>query len=59
MGFNWSDVVVVPDGTLHAYPRFNTPSSSLTPGSLIFPPQWQAVCDFDPERGVPLANFGY
>src|SRR5437762_1885941 len=20
---------------------------------------WQAVCDFDPERGVPLAGFGY
>src|SRR5437773_11668878 len=20
---------------------------------------WQAVCEFDPERGVPLAAFGY
>jgi RNA polymerase sigma factor (sigma-70 family) len=20
---------------------------------------WQAVCDFDPERGIPLAGFGY
>src|SRR5438874_1473317 len=20
---------------------------------------WQAVCEFDPERGVPLAGFGY
>src|SRR5439155_10929410 len=20
---------------------------------------WQAVCDFDPKRGVPLAGFGY
>src|SRR5207247_4937823 len=20
---------------------------------------WQAVCDFDPDRGVPLAGFGY
>jgi RNA polymerase sigma factor (sigma-70 family) len=20
---------------------------------------WQALCDFDPERGVPLAGFGY
>ena len=20
---------------------------------------WQAICDFDPERGVPLAGFGY
>jgi hypothetical protein len=42
MGFNWSNVVVVPDGTLNAYPRFNIPSSSLTPGSLIFPPEGKA-----------------
>jgi len=42
MGFNWSNVVVVPDGTLNAYPRFNIPSLSLTPGSLIFPPEGKA-----------------
>ena len=42
MGFNWSSVTVVPVGTLNAYPRFNIPSSSLTPGSLIFPPEGKA-----------------
>jgi hypothetical protein len=42
MGFNWSNVVVVPDGTLNAYPRFNIPSCSLTPGSLVFPPEGKA-----------------
>jgi hypothetical protein len=38
MGFDWSSVTVVPDGTLNAFPRVNIPSLSLTPGSLIFPP---------------------
>jgi hypothetical protein len=42
MGFTWSDVAVVPDGALNAFPRFNIPSSSLTPGSLIFPPEGKA-----------------
>jgi len=38
MGYDWSVVQVVPDGTLNSFPRFNIPSASLTPGSLIFPP---------------------
>jgi hypothetical protein len=39
MGYDWSKVRVVPDGALSNYPRFNIPSSSPTPGSLIFPPR--------------------
>jgi len=38
MGYDWSQVRVVPDGTLQGYPRFNLPCSSPTPGSLVFPP---------------------
>jgi hypothetical protein len=38
MGYHWSDVHVVADGTLNDFPRFNIPSASPTPGSLIFPP---------------------
>ena len=38
MGYKWDNVQVVPDGKLQAYPRANIPSSSATPGSLIFPP---------------------
>jgi RNA polymerase sigma factor (sigma-70 family) len=28
-------------------------------GSVGIAAAWQAVCEFDPERGVPLAGFGY
>jgi hypothetical protein len=38
MGYDWSRVTEVPDGALDGYPRFNIPSSSPTPGSLLFPP---------------------
>src|SRR5262245_7982509 len=38
MGLDWGSVQVVPDGTLAAVPRFDIPSTSATPGSLVFPP---------------------
>jgi hypothetical protein len=38
MGFNWGAVQTVPDGDLNSLPRFDIPSTSATPGSLIFPP---------------------
>lgn len=38
MGYDWSRVNVVPDGTLGNLPRFNVPSANPTPGSLLFPP---------------------
>ena len=38
MGYKWSDIQVVPDGKLNAFPRLDIPSSSQTPGSLVFPP---------------------
>lgn len=38
MGYNWGQVQVVPDGTLQAFKRFDIPSSSPTPGSVVFPP---------------------
>lgn len=37
MGYNYSDVKVVADGALNSYERFNIPSTSATPGSIIFP----------------------
>jgi hypothetical protein len=38
MGFVPGSVQVVPDGTLAGVPRFDIPSTSPTPGSLVFPP---------------------
>ncbi len=38
MGYDESQVIIVPDGALSSYPQFDIPSSSQTPGSLIFPP---------------------
>lgn len=52
MGYHWGNVKVVPDGKLGAYPRFNIPSSSPTPGSLIFPPN--GTSHF-PLKGIPNA----
>lgn len=50
MGYTWADVQVVPDGTLKAYPRFNIPSNSSTPGSLLYPPNRKA---WFPLQGIP------
>src|SRR5207245_11732816 len=47
MGFDWSSVTVLADGALNAFPRVNIPSLSLTPGSLVFPP--------DQDKYFPLA----
>jgi hypothetical protein len=52
MGHDWSQVSIVPDGTLNNYPRFNIPSSSATPGSLIFPP----VSDSAGNHHIPLTG---
>ena len=38
MGYKSSNVQVVPDGKLRPYSKITIPSSSPTPGSLIFPP---------------------
>lgn len=38
MGISWSQVTVVPDGALERYPRFDIPSASPTPVSLVYPP---------------------
>jgi hypothetical protein len=40
MGYDWSVVKVVSDGALNSFPRFDIPSASPTPGSLIFPPDF-------------------
>jgi hypothetical protein len=53
MGRAWSDVAVVQDGALSSYPTFRIPSSSATPGSLIFPPNRTSHFPLD---GIPGAT---
>ena len=38
MGYGWGAVNVVPDGALDGLPRFDVPSGSPTPGSLVTQP---------------------
>ena len=38
MGYDWSQVEVVADGSLNGLTRINIPSASPTPGSLVYPP---------------------
>lgn len=52
MGYNWSHVQLVPDGALQAFQRFDIPSSSQTPGSLVFPP----LPGHYPLEGLPHAT---
>lgn len=39
MGYDWSRVQVVPDGTLAPFQKITIESSSPTPGCLVFPPE--------------------
>lgn len=52
MGHDWSRVNVVAPGALDTYKRFNIPSSSPTPGSIVYPPN---NTSHFPLKGIPTA----
>lgn len=53
MGYSTSDVKVVGVGALNNHTRFDIPSSSPTPGSLVFPPNRKTHF---PLQGMPNAT---